>query len=165
VQLVPYLEPGNYCAIDLQSSLLEAGYAREIVPAGLADRFPRRNFAATASFDLARFQRQFDYGIAQSVFTHMPIQRLINCLTAGTRYFRPGGQLLVTVFLALDALATQPCSQSPGGVVTCPDRDPFHTTVAALDAIAHQAAGWQMSVIGPWGHPRNQQMVCFVRRP
>src|SRR6185437_3621442 len=38
MKLVPYLDAGNYYAIDLQASLLWAGYTREILPAGLAGR-------------------------------------------------------------------------------------------------------------------------------
>jgi len=163
VRLVPFLEPGNYYAIDKHAVLLEAGYAREIEPEGLAGRFPRGNFAATADFDIIRFGRVFDFGIAQSVFTHMPIARLKDCLTAIKPYFRPGGQFLITVFLASDAVADQPCTQMPGGVVTFPNSNPFHTTLAALNHLASEATGWLMSIIGDWAHPRNQQMVCFTR--
>jgi hypothetical protein len=163
VRLVPYLEPGNYYAIDKHAALLEAGYAREIEPAGLANRFPRGNFVATADFDIIRFGRAFDFGIAQSVFTHMPIARLKDCLTAVAPHFLPGGQFLITVFLAPDAISGRPCTQMPGGIVTFPNSNPFHTTLAALSHFASQATEWQMSVIGDWGHPRNQQMVCFTR--
>ena len=76
MRLVPYLEPGKYHAIDLQAALLEAGYVHEIEPAGMADRFPRGNFAVTADFEISCFGRMFDFGIAQSVFTHMPMAQL-----------------------------------------------------------------------------------------
>ncbi|MCW3475801.1 class I SAM-dependent methyltransferase [Limobrevibacterium gyesilva] len=164
VKLVPYLDSGNYYAIDLQAALLEAGYVREIEPAGLAGRFPRGNFAANAVFDVSGFRCMFDFGIAQSVFTHMPIARLGACLSSVAPHFRPGGQLFVTVFLAPPGVADKAFTQWPGGVATSPDRDPFHTTLHDLQGIASQASGWQMSVIGNWAHPRNQQMVRFTRQ-
>jgi hypothetical protein len=164
VRLVPYLEQGNYYAIDQHAALLEAGYAHEIEPAGLAGRFPRRNVAVTAGFDVTSFKRTFDFGIAQSVFTHMPLARLKDCLTALAPHFRPGGQFLVTVFLAPEAVAAKPYSQPRVGVVTCPDSNPFHTSLAALNHFASNISDWQMSVIGDWTHPRNQQMICFARR-
>src|SRR5271156_2888196 len=64
VKLIPYLDAGNYYAIDAQSSLLEAGYTREIEKLGLAERFSRANFTANASFDLLEFGQEFDCGIA-----------------------------------------------------------------------------------------------------
>lgn len=164
VKLVPYLDPGNYYAIDLQEVLLEAGYAREIVPTGLADRFPRSNLAATADFDLSGFHRHFDFGVAQSVFTHMPIRRLGDCLAAAAPHFNTGGKLFVTLFFAPDATADRPFQQLPGGVITTPARDPYHVTLTALLSLASEVHAWRMSVIGDWAHPRNQQMVCFVRR-
>jgi hypothetical protein len=163
VKLVPYLDPGNYYAIDLQRVLLEAGYTREIEPAGLAGRFPRGNFVVNGSFDISSFQRTFDFGIAQSVFTHMPINRLSDCLAALAPHFRAGGLLFVTVFLANDGEADRPVRQGPDGVVTTPTQDPYHTTVTALREVAARALDWQMIVLGGWAHPRNQQMVCFER--
>jgi hypothetical protein len=164
VKLVPYLDPGNYYAIDLLSSLLEAGYSQEIEPAGLAARFPRRNFAATESFDLSMFRRRFDFGIAQSVFSHTPISVLGNCLAAVAPHFRAGGLFFATVFLAPEAAAGAPFVQMPGGIVTRPDQDPFHTTASALRGIAARAIKWHMAPVGDWGHPRNQQMLRFTRR-
>lgn len=163
MKLVPYLDAGNYYAIDLQASLLWAGYTREILPAGLAGRFPPQNFAANADFDISGFGRKFDVGIAQSVFSHLPIARLADCLAATGPHFQVGGRLFVTVFLAPDDAADRPYRQMPGGFVTSPTNDPFHTTLKALDRIASQAGNWHMAVIGNWGHPRNQQMVCFTR--
>jgi SAM-dependent methyltransferase len=163
VKLIPYLDPGNYYAIDLRQELLEEGYRTEIEPANLTDRFPRGNWTATATFNISSFGRKFDFGIAQSVFTHMPIQYLTACLMAVAPHFQPGGRFFVTVFLAPAAEADRPFKQVPGNIVTLPDQDPFHTTLAALENVASQAAGWTMSVIGDWRHPRNQQMLCFVR--
>jgi hypothetical protein len=163
VKLVPYLDPGNYYAIDLQASLLEAGYMREILPAGLGHRFPLQNFAATGTFDISGFGRQFDFGIAQSVFSHLPIALLGNCLAAAAPHLRGGGQLFVTMFFAPENAADKPFTQMPGGFVTAPDHDPFHTTLGALGRVASLATGWQLSMIGNWGHPFNQQMTCFTR--
>jgi SAM-dependent methyltransferase len=164
VKLIPYLDPGNYYAIDARNELLDEGYLKEIEPAKLTDRFPRRNAAATASFDLSTFGRAFDFGIAQSVFTHMPIELLSTCLSAVAPHFRPGGRFYATVFLAPESNAQKKFKQVPGGIVTAPSRDPFHTTLPALDRVAAKAVDWDMTVIGDWEHPRNQQMICFVRK-
>jgi len=162
VKLVPYLDAGNYYAIDGQPMLLAAGYAREIEPAGLAARFPRSNYAVTSAFDISSFGRVFDFGIAQSVFTHMPLNRLNACLLALAPHFRSFGAFYVTVFLGSEASPASPRTQVPG-IISHPDRDPYHTTIGALRALAGQLPGWSLTVIGDWAHPRNQQMVCFTR--
>jgi hypothetical protein len=162
VKLVPYLNPGNYCATDSQLYLLEAGYVREIEPAGLATRFPRGNFLQDANFQLASFERFFDYGLAQSVFTHMPLNRLLDCLRATAPYFRTGALLFVTVFLGNETAPQEPVTQLPG-IITHYDHDPYHTTLADLAILAASAPMWRMEVLGDWWHPRNQQMVQFER--
>jgi hypothetical protein len=164
VKLVPYLETNNYHAIDVQESLLDAGYTREVVPAGLAGRFPRKNYTANAGFDVSAFQRTFDFGIAQSVFTHMPIARLGDCLAALAPWFHPGSLFFVTVFLVDDADVMKAVKHWPGEVVTNPGHDPFHTTISALHGLAARAPEWRMTVIGDWRHPRDQQMLRFARR-
>lgn len=162
VKLVPYLDPGNYYAIDTQLSLLAAGYSREIEPKRLSMRFPRCNFAQSADFELASFERFFDFGIAQSVFTHMPLQRMRDCLAAIAPYFRSGAKFFATVFLAGEREAVGPVNQFPG-IKTHPDRDPFHTSLSALSLLGGEEAQWEMEVIGNWGHPRNQKMISFSR--
>jgi hypothetical protein len=164
VRIVPYLDFDNYYAIDPNPSLLEAGYSREIEPAGLSRRFPCSNYAVTDRFDISGFHRSFDFGIAQSVFTHLPITKLTECLAAVASHFRPGGELFVTMFIAPEGQADAPFKQPVGGVITAPDKDPFHTTIAGLLGVAERTSDWRMTIIGSWNHPRNQQMVCFTRR-
>ena len=52
--------------------------------------------------------------------------------------------------------------ERPDGVVTHADRDPFHFSQPQISAAT--PAGWIFEWIGPWGHPRDQQMACFIRR-
>jgi hypothetical protein len=106
----------------------------------------------------------FEFGIAQSVFTHMPIARLGACLAALAPWFHSDGLFFATVFLADDKDARNAVTHTPGGVVTNPRHDPFHTTISALHDLASRAPDWAMTVIGAWQHPRDQQMVCFGRR-
>lgn len=163
VKLIPYLDAENYYAIDAQSSLLEAGYTHEIEKLGLAARFPRANFAANACFDVLEFGQVFDFGIAQSVFTHMPIARLTDCLAALAPYFRDKGSFFATVFLVGENDVHGSVRHAQGGVATTPNHDPFHTTEMALRDVVRRSPDWRMEVIGNWNHPRDQQMLGFVR--
>lgn len=162
VPLTDYLDAGRYYGIDISADLLEAGYEREIRPAGLAEKLPRDHLHATGAFDLSGFGQEFDFGIAQSVFTHMPIGRLTDCLTAVRPHFAIGGRFFATFFERPDGVpADTPVPHEPGGVTTYSDRDPFDMTRAALDAATPQ--DWRLDVIGAWDHPRDQRMACFTR--
>ena len=163
IKLIPYLNPSHYFGIDAHASLLEAGYAKEIEPAHLAARFPRANYAATSEFDVSGFGVRFDYGIAQSVFPHMPIDRLGDCLRALGPYFQPGGRFYATFFLVDEADFSRGVRHARGEIVTSPDRHPFHTTLSTIKRIAELAGVWDMRLIGDWNHPRSEQMVRFTR--
>jgi len=163
MKLIPYLGASHYFGIDARLALLEVGYAREIEPAGLAGRFPRANCTATSDFDLSGFGVRFDYGIAQSVFTHMPIGRLDDCLRAIGPHFHIGGRFYATFFLVDETLVNRGVKHARGGIMSMPDRDPFHTTVNVVRAMCEGAGGWQMHLIGHWNHPRSQQIVRFTR--
>lgn len=161
--LARYLDAGCYYGVDLSPELLEAGYQREIIPAGLDARLPRENLHATGEFDLSGFGVQFDLGIAQSVFTHMPIHRLTDCLSAVAPHFRAGGRYYVTYFERPDEVDdTTPVPHLPGGVLTHFDRDPYDNRLAGLEAANTDA--WDLTVIGDWDHPRDQRMALFTRK-
>lgn len=163
VKIIPYLNSGHYFATDASLALLEAGYREEIVKAGLASRFPSWNYVVNRDFSLANFGQIFNFGIAQSVFTHMPISRLADCLNAIAPCFLVGGVFFVTVFLVSEADEEKSVQQAAGGIITSAFRDPFHTTPTALHLVTAQAPGWRCVIIGDWGHPRNQKMASFVR--
>src|SRR3712207_8664912 len=46
-----------------------------------------------------RFGRQFDYAIAQSVFTHLPLNNIVRCLMEIERALTPGGRFYATFYL------------------------------------------------------------------
>jgi len=162
VKLAAYLDPGLYYGTDIREELIQAGYEKEIVPAGLAGRLPLANLRAEADFDLTPFGVMFDYGIAQSVFTHMPIRRLTDCLDAMAPSFAPGGRFYVTYFLRPDDVAPgAPVRHDPGGVESWPDRDPYHVSRAELEGAV--PAGWRLEIIDHWNHPRDQRMARLIR--
>lgn len=165
VHFISYLDPGNYCGTDISQALLDAGYDIELLAAGLQDRLPRTNLNCNATFDADMFGVKFDVAIAQSVFTHLPLNHLKLCLARAAGYVRPGGFLYATVFLAADGEDwSRPITHSPGGIVTKPDMDPFHYQVSD---VAHAATGqpWRLLEIRDWNHPRDQKMAIFRRDP
>lgn len=155
VHFAATLAPGHYFAIDRSADLLEAGYVAEIVPAGLGARFPRSNLAAVEDFS-PPFGVTFDVALAVSVFTHLPLPHLETCLRNLRPQMQRGGRLFVTVFEGPPDVTVE----RPDGIITYPDRDPFHH--ARHDLLGLGKGDWAGVWLGAWGHPRDQQMVVFV---
>lgn len=152
--LCRYLNPGHYFGIDISESLIRAGYEQEIVTAGLADRLPFENLAVITGFQVP-FATLFDFGLATSVFTHMPLENYTACLLQMRSHFIVGAQIFATVFEGSGTV------EQVSGIVSHDDRDPYHFTRVALELAT--PGGWKMVWIGDWGHPRNQKMVRLVR--
>ena len=156
-RLAAYLEPGNYYGTDLQKPLLDVGDRKEIVKAGLADRLPRENLIHDQSFSFEGAPRGVEFAFAQSVFSHLPLNDLMVCLSS-LKAKAVCREFYFTVFLVptrSDWMAPHP---QRDGVVTVPDADPYHY-VAEDILYACQSAGAQGEIIGEWGHSRGQQMA------
>lgn len=154
--LAAWLAPGRYYGIDISAALIEAGYQNEIEAAGMGDRLPRANLFVTDDFQVP-FEVMFDRALATSLFTHLTLDYLTRCLERLTPVMRPGGQFYATFFEG-----EGPSIDRPDGVVTYPDRDPFHFSQRQIEAAT--TSDWQFDWIGAWGHPRDQQIACFTRR-
>jgi SAM-dependent methyltransferase len=162
VHFVDYLEPGNYYGIDVNGTLLDAGYDVEFSDE-LRSKLPRENLRATDRFD-CDFGVQFDFAIAQSLFTHLPLNDIRLCLVRLGRQMKPGGRFYGTFFEA-------PADFPVDGVLDGDDerkrdkfteRNPFWYWPGDLE----WAAGfgpWKFTYLGDWGHPRNQKMGEFLR--
>ncbi len=95
MHFVPYLEPGQYYGIDRNQRLLDAGL-QQIKEADLEVRQP--TLAHIEDFGLERLGKRFDYALAQSVFTHLPMNLITRCLVNMDRVLLPGGVFFATFF-------------------------------------------------------------------
>lgn len=163
VHFVRYLESGHYFGIDINQSLLDAGYAQEISKLGLADKLPRGNLASIADFNASAFEQCFDFVLAVSVFTHVNWCRIRLCMDQLVTVTRPGSVFFASYFdLPEERSARLPLLQSPGRITTYGDRNPFHYRVSDFDQ-AIRALPWTIRGAGHWSHPRGQHMIAFVR--
>lgn len=163
VRAVDYLNADNYWGTDINESLLASGYEREIVPAGLAHKLPRDHLVVDGEFAFNNIPRSFDFAIAQSLFTHLPLNHMRLCLAnLATQVVGPC-TFFLTVFIATDELVSRPMTHHPGGAFTFPHRDPYHCTEADLYHLA-RGLPWSVDFLGDWNHPRNQKMVVFRKR-
>ena len=159
---IAYLEPFGYFGTDINMSLIQAGHAAELDDA-LRAKAPLSQFAANGDFDFDHLIVPIDVAVAQSVFTHLPLNHLRRCLARLAPHMAPGGRLYATYFLCPDDRDLQaPLPQPGGGVVTHDYKDPYHYRLADL-AFATDPACWAFEPIGDWGHPRGQQISAWRR--
>ena len=112
-----------------------------------------------ADFNFPGVPATITYAIAFAVFTHLPLPCLTQALTQIRRRFPLLQRLIFTVFLAppdrYDAAFRQ-----PDGVVTHPDRAPYHHRADQVLATA-AAAGFQASLTDPV-LPRGQRLCTAI---
>ncbi len=163
VHLVEYLDAGQYYGMDISQDLLDAGYEKEIKPLGLDSKLPRANLLCDGEFRAERLGTQFDIGMAQSVFTHLPTNHIKLCLARLAPVFKPGGVFYATAFVCKDGEDwTQSIPRANNLIKTHPTEDPFHYELADLARLADGSA-WSFEYVGEWGHPRGQTMLKFTR--
>jgi cyclopropane fatty-acyl-phospholipid synthase-like methyltransferase len=164
VNFIGYLEKGHYFGIDKDVELLNAGRGIELHNYGLVDKEPV--LVQMANFDFASLGRRFDYAIAQSVFTHLPLNNVIRCMINMETALVPGGKFYATFF-------ENPRGKFNLGPLTHPrsddlltttffDENPYHYDYATFTWIC-EGTHLKPQYIGEWGHPRHQKMMVFTR--
>lgn len=159
VQYISYLEAGNYYGLDINSSLIQAGRI-ELERAGLEHKYP--NLVVNDKFEIGFFGISFDYAIAVSLFTHLPMNHIVRCLVEVSKSLSIKGNFYSTFFEAPLTANIDPILHSPGGITTYYDKNPFHYSFFEMQQLA-EMANLSVKYIGDWNHPRNQKMLCFKR--
>ena len=157
IPIISYLEADHYCGLDMNASLIEAG-CNELKAAGLEGKLPK--LVVSDKFEVGAFGRRFDYAIAQSVFSHLPMNHVVRCLTETGKVLQPHGILLATFFEAPFPGHLPSIAHAPEGIVTNFDSDPYHYSFLEMQWLG-KVAGMKASLVGEWGHPRGQRMLCF----
>lgn len=164
VHFIKYLEKGRYFGIDINKSLLDAGRG-ELKRIGLEGRKPV--LIQTDSFSLEPLGVKFDYVLAQSVFTHLPINNIIRCIMNIDKVLSSGGRFYATFFenpKGKHNLLPEEHEQSDGtNLVTFFDKDPFHYDFDLFNWIC-EGTGMEVEYIGNWNHPRDQKMMVFMKK-
>lgn len=163
---VDYLDPSHYYGVDISEDLLDAGYNKELTDRQ-RERLPRSHLHATDSFDFSYLHDQkIDRAMAQSVFTHLPMNHIRHCLIRLAPVMKPDGVFYATFSLCPDHHNVTEKLVHPSGedvtveVVTYDIRDPYHYTLEDLEYCAKDTP-WKFQYLGDWGHPRNLKMAAF----
>jgi ubiquinone/menaquinone biosynthesis C-methylase UbiE len=161
IYFIKYLNEGHYCGLDINPSLIKAGQV-ELSRAKLHNKKPQ--LKVDNSFNFKLFNKAFDYAIAQSVFTHLPVNLIQRCLINIEKVLNPGGKFFATFFETENKFASGPLIQSKSdGVKTYIDRDPYHYHISLFEYLV-EGSSLNFEYIGDWGHPRNQKMICFIKK-
>jgi SAM-dependent methyltransferase len=160
VHFIGYLEPGHYSGVDRQAELLERAQEVELPRYGLEGKEPQ--LLANSKFEFGRLGRTFDYAIAQSVFTHLPLNSIVRCLVEVSRVLNPGGKFYATIYENPHGRLHVDDVRQSETAVTHYDSDRYHYDLETL-RFACEGSGLSLEHEGDWGHPENQKMVVFTR--
>lgn len=98
--LIPYLRPGHYFAIEPLPWLIQEGIEQEIGDTLI--KIKRPTFSNDTNFTLSVFTRQFDFILAQSIFSHASQTQIRRCLAEAKKVLKPGGVFAATFFVGAE---------------------------------------------------------------
>jgi SAM-dependent methyltransferase len=161
LRFIDYLEAGRYFGIDKNADVLEEALRTEIPTSGLGDKRP--TLRAMDDFDFTSLGQTFDYAIAQSVFTHLPLNSIMLCLMRMEHALRPGGQFYATFFENAGGKRNLADITQAETVVTHFDRDFYHYDFGTFEWICDETS-LKAEYVGSWDNPRNQKMLLFTKQ-
>jgi len=154
-RVIPYLDPGNYYGIDKSQKCLDDGTKHEVDPEVLKNKVP--NILCNSNFDFEIFNAEFDFAIAQSVFTHLPQDKISQCFANIRNVLKPNSSFFATYFDAADHNIE---TIDRTIVTTYLNKDPYHQHISFYHNLAKQFE-FTLNEIGDWGHPINQSILEF----
>ncbi len=126
----------GYWATDLSRALMLKGWETELDDAVRA-KLPQDHLIEDATFAFPEIPPTITFALAFAIFTHLPADHLSTALTNLHSRFPDLRRLIFTVFLAPENHPGA-CRQSDG-VVTHPDRFPWHMTEAQVLTLTRSA--------------------------
>lgn len=147
---IPYLLPGNYCGIEPEEWLVEEGIKNEVGRDVIELKKPA--FSHDANFTLTAFDRQFDFLLAQSIFSHASGAQISRCLSEAVKVMAPES-LFAATYVRGDSNYTGDEWAYPECVTYTPH---YMQSLAAEQGLA--------CVPLSWPHPNNQSWVVFTHR-
>ena len=143
LRFIAYLDTENYCGIDINPDILEAG-RQELKAAALAHKKPVIRVNDNLNFDDFEGMR-FDFILALAVFTHMPPEDIEICLKNIHKVMAPGALFFATYY---DDRAVKASFAHLN----------FYYTFEALKDMG-AAYGLRVEPVPDFMHPRGQKMI------
>lgn len=92
---IPYLQPGGYHGIEPNKWLVDGAIRDELGAELIRLKSPR--FAHHDDFNLEVFSTEFDFMLAQSIFSHTGITQMRHCLQSASRALKADGLFVATI--------------------------------------------------------------------
>lgn len=163
IHFIGYLQPGHYFGIDIDKALLDAG-RKELKKLNLISKSPI--LVEVEDFDFRSFNQAFDCALAQSVFTHLPLNSIMRCLMNIEKVLVHGGRFFATFFENRDGkFNLEPIEHSCVDripLATYFDKDPYHYAYEVFTWIC-EGTSLKVEYIGDWNHLRDQKMMVFTK--
>lgn len=150
IHFIPYLGSGNYLGIEKETTLVDLGLEKEL-GADLAEA-KSPEFVISDSFEFNNFSKNANFGIAQSLFTHLPPELIELCFRNLREKFDDSGSFFATYFFSKVEIDNGKNSH---------DHGKFFYTREQVTAFG-ESTGWDVEIIGDWNHPRDQQIVKYT---
>lgn len=164
IKLMDFLDRGNYFGIDVNRGLLKAGLEYEVPKANLQEKLILENFLITNSFELEYFNTEFDMIIAQSVFTHLPLNHLDFFSKKACGVLRGSGKILLSFWFIQeheDITKEKIFEFENFATTTSYIFDSFHYKFSQIKKLLKDL--WVVTLLDDY-HPRKQQFVMLTKK-
>lgn len=95
--MISYLRKGNYYGLEPNNWLIEEGIRHELGNDIISIKTP--TFLNSENFELSKFNKKFDFVIAQSIFSHTSKRQIDTCLNEVKQVLNSQGVFLATFVL------------------------------------------------------------------
>jgi len=155
VHFIDFLNPFNYYGFDINYNLIEAGLSKEIPADVREQKVKRQNFAGAENFRFPDHWRGIDSALSISLFSHLNMNSIKQCLLETYKILRPGAIYYTTLFCVDKERLLTPVSQFKT-IASYFHKDPFHYSYEDVLFLALD--------VKDCGHARNLQMARLKRR-
>jgi cyclopropane fatty-acyl-phospholipid synthase-like methyltransferase len=163
IHFIQYLEKGHYFGVDKDDDLLEGGKI-EIAENNLQDKKP--TLKLDENFDFPSLNQKFEYALAQSVFTHLPLDTIKKCIHNIDEVLIKESKFYATFFENNQSEnSDEPMIlESTDGLIikTYPNQDPYHYKFNEFQELIKDTS-LCVEYIGDWDHPRHQKIIVFSK--
>jgi len=163
IHFIKYLDTGHYFGTDINKELLKAGRF-EIKINKLIKKKP--SFLHDDNFEFGKLGQKFHFAVAISVFTHINLNDIINCILNVEKILQKNGKFYASFFENNSGkfnLRTLSHKRSDGpDIITNFNSDPFHYSFEIFKWICKDTS-LEVRYLGDWSHPRGQRMMVFTK--
>ena len=163
LHFIPYLDPGHYFGIDKYNDLLNAGRNIELGRNKLVEQYP--TLVNMHDFEFPSLERQFDYALAQSVYSDLPLSSIMLCVMNIEKVLVVGGQFYATFWENPQGkFNIEPITyrRAYPPIISHFDSDSYQNDFETFRYICEDT-GLRVEYIGEWKHPRSQMMLAFTK--